>query len=430
MPASMPLRSRVTAGRALWLLALSFIGCNPRKDDGAAATAAPLVSSKPKAKPKPSADPLPQLGLDDAPEEEQPKHHAPKPLSKKEQDDHPVESSRYVLDDLNDVGPAGPAAASARGVVMVTRDNELVTAKLLQPPSKSPKPTAGAFADVPRGPQDFFAVARGPAVSATHAYWITKGRLVRRALTGGELEVLTTDAREGTRVAVAGSPDVVAYITEPVGKQDSLARLRLPDGRKVDLTPEGAAASSVSLARVGEDVIAGYIDGRSGMTPVHARKLRTRSGALDPDVVVWVSGATQGMTELASVGAGNVDWLLLPVERDASHFGLATLAVDQDPKMDPPIRWRTFENGLDRSPVAGALLCGEPVALYVRPETAAPDANQELVISSLSLAESASSERLASARGFADVSIYPVAEGGVVAYVADRRTWARLIRCK
>lgn len=166
------------------------------------------------------------------------------------------------------------------------------------------------------------------------------------------------------------------------------------------------------------------------MTPVHARKLRTKTGTLDPDVVVWVSGATQGMTEITSVGTPDVSWLMLPVERDASHFGLATLAVDKDPKMDPPLRWRTYENGLDRSPVASGVLCGEPTALYVRPETASPEANQELVVSSLSLGETASSEPLATARGFADVSLYPLPEGGIVAYVADRRTWARLIRCK
>src|SRR5262249_1022117 len=148
------------------------------------------------------------------------------------------------------------------------------------------------------------------------------------------------DARDGTRVAVAGPPDVVAYITQPAGKQDSLARLRLPDGKKLDLTPEGAAASSVSLTHVGEDVIASYIDGRSGITPVHARKLHTKAGTLDPDVVVWVSGATQGMTEIVSVGNEHGSWLMLPVERDASHFGLASLALDPDPKMDPPLRWR------------------------------------------------------------------------------------------
>src|SRR6185369_12017631 len=115
--------------------------------------------------------------------------------------------------------------------------DELVVSKLLQPPSKSKKVSAGALEPTPRGQQDFWPVARGPALSKTHAYWVSKGRVVRRALDGGELEVVATDARDGTRVAVAGSPDVVAYITQPVGKQDSLARLRLPDGRKLDLTP-------------------------------------------------------------------------------------------------------------------------------------------------------------------------------------------------
>ncbi|RYZ06738.1 MAG: hypothetical protein EOO73_14395 [Myxococcales bacterium] len=423
------MRNHSSKQRLCGVVVLTLWACDP-----SGTRSAPPAPMSARAKPKastsaPTSAAPPPTELTDRPERAS-KPRPPKPLARSEKDDAPVESSRYVLDELNDIGPAGPAAAFARGVVMVTRDNELLISRLLQPPSKSKKPTAGEFAEIGRSSQAFFSVARGPAVSPTHVYWITKGRLVRRALSGGELEVLSTDAREGTRVAVVGPPDVVAYITEPVGKQDSLARLRLSDGRKLDLTPEGAAASSVSLARVGEDVIASYIDGRSGMTPVHARKLRSRSGTLDPDVVVWVSGATQGMTEITSVGTPDVNWLMLPVERDASHFGLATLAVDKDPKMDPPLRWRTYENGLDRSPVASGLLCGEPTALYVRPQTANPEANQELVISSLSLDETASSEPLATARGFADVSIYPVPEGGIVAYVADRRTWARLIRCK
>lgn len=358
------------------------------------------------------------------------KPRAPTPLRQDEKDDTPVTDSRYLLDGLNDIGPAAPATACARGVVMITRTDELVISKLLQPPSKSKKPATGEFEDVQRGPRDFNAVARGPAVSATHAYWVSKGRVVRRALAGGELEVLTNDARDGTRVAVSSSPDLVAYITQPVGKQDSLARLRLPDGSRQDVTPEGAAASSVAISRVGDDVVVSYIDGRSGMTPVHARKLHVKTGTWDPDVVVWVSGATQGMTEITSTGGADGTWLMLPVERDASHFGLATLALDKDPKMDPPVRWRTFENGLDRSPAAGATLCGSPTALYVRPADARPEANQELVISTLSLAETASSELLATARGFADVSLYALPEGAIVAYVADRRTWARLIRCK
>ena len=405
-------------------------GCDP----SGSRTPPPEPAATPKPKPTASASAAPTPQAPTPTEARAPaatsKPKPPRPLADNEKDDRPTQNSRYVLDDLNDVGPAAPAAAFARGVVMITRNDELAISKLLLPPSKSKKPAPGAVEHATRGSQDFWPVARGPAISKTHAYWVSKGRLVRRALDGGELEVLATDARDGTRVAVAGSPDVVAYITQPVDKHDSLARLRLPDGKKLDLTPEGAAASSVSLTNLGEDVIASFIDGRSGMTPVHARRLRTKTGKLDPDVVVWVSGATQGMTEISSVGTNAGSWLMLPVERDSSHFGLATMALEPDPKMDPPLRWRTYENGLDRSPAAATTLCGVPAVAYVRPVDARPTSNQELVISELTLDETASSEPLATARGFADVSLYPLPEGAMLAYVADRRTWARLIRCK
>lgn len=421
---------------------IAVLACACEQHGSGTSVPSPAIGAAPnKPKPKqPSAEPEPAPA--DAPSDvpsgtaahgEPPPnnpHRPPKPLAEHEKDDKLAQDSHYLLDGLNDLGPAAPAAAYARGVVLVTRSDELALAPLEQPPSKSKKPATGALREIALGPQNFWPVARGPAVSATHVYWVSKGRVVRRALAGGELEVLTTDARDGTRVAVAGSPDVVAYITQPVGKQDSLARVRLPDGRKLDLTPEGAAASSVSLAATGEDIIVSYIDGRSGMTPVHARRLRTKSGTLDPDVVVWVSGATQGLTEINSVGSVNGSWLMLPVERDASHFGLATLAVEREVKMDPPLRWRTYENGLDRSPVAATTLCGAPVAAYVRPIDARPEAHQELVLSQLTLDETASSEQLATARGFADVSLYPLPEGALLAYVADRHTWGRLIRCK
>lgn len=430
--------SRCTAV-ANGIVVLTLWACDQRASSTSGPVPATAAPAKPKVDPEPSAEATPGLerprgnASSDAAKPSRPNqspHRAPRPLAEHEKDDKLAQSSNYVLDGLNDVGPAAPAAAFAQGVVMVTRTDELAFARLRLPPSKAKKPAAGEMLETQLGPQAFWPVARGPAVSATHAYWVSKGRVVRRALAGGELEVLTNDARDGTRVAVAGSPDVVAYITQPVGKQDSLARLRLPDGRKLELTPEGAAASSVSLASLGEDLIVSYIDGRSGMTPVHARRLRIKAGTLDPDIVVWVSGATQGMTEITSVADGAGSWLMLPVERDASHFGLATMWVDRDPKMDPPLRWRTYENGLDRAPVATTTLCGAPVAAYVRPADARPESNQELVLSRLTLDETASSEPLATARGFADVSLYALPEGALLAYVADRRTWGRLIRCK
>jgi hypothetical protein len=63
----------------------------------------------------------------------------PKPLAENEKDDKPVQNSRVIIDGLNDVGPSGPASAFSRGVVMVTRSDELSLAKLSQAPSKSKK---------------------------------------------------------------------------------------------------------------------------------------------------------------------------------------------------------------------------------------------------------------------------------------------------
>jgi hypothetical protein len=415
-------------------LLLALGGCEQHAGGVAEGGVARSGAGKPK--PKPSAAVAPPLELADDDDAMAPEpsgkgaHKPPAPHPESEKDDKPIESSRYVFDGSSKLGPAAPVAAHARGVVMVTRTDEIELLKLPQPLSKSKKSVPGSIEPTGRGPQEFWPVARGPGVSATHVYWVSKDRVVRRAISGSDLEILATDAREGTRVAVSSSPDVVAYITKPQGKQDSLARLILPDGKQLVVTPEGAAASSISLARVGEDVIVSYIDGRSGMTPVHARRLHLKAGTLDPDVVVWVSGATQGLTEINSVAGGNGSWLLLPVERDASHFGLATLAVERDPKMDPPLRWRTYANGLDLSPAAATTLCGAPTAIYVRPIDEKPGSDQELMLSGLTLDDTASSEQLATARGFADVSLYGLPEGALLAYVADRHTWARVIRCK
>lgn len=412
-------------GRVQGLLWLALSAC----DQSGARPAPQATQVRPKPQAVATASALPTLEASE-PLTPAARPKPPTALKETEKDDRPVEASRYLLDGLNDIGPAAPASAFAQGVVMVTRSDELSVAKLEQPPSKSKKPAPGAIEATRRASEDFWPVARGPAVSATHAYWVSKGRVVRRPLAGGDLQVLASDARDGTRVAVAGTPDAIAYIARPTGKQDSQAKLRLSDGKTLDLTPEGAAASSVTLAAVGEDLIAGSIDGRSGMTPVHARRYRAKSGALDPDVVVWVAGATQGMTEIGSVGGANGSWLFIPVEQDSTHFGLATLSLGSEPKMDPPLRWRTFENGLDRSPAAGAIICGAAISAYVRPADARPTANQELALSELTVSEAASSEVVATARGFADVSLYAIPEGALLAYVADRRTWARLIRCK
>jgi hypothetical protein len=94
--------------------------------------------------------------------------------------------------------------------------------------------------------------------------------------------------------------------------------------------------------------------------------------------------------------------------------------------MDTEASFFDYPNGLDLAPAAAAELCGRAVLAFVRPLLAAPRSPAELV-----LAEPASGRtvRVAEARGFASVSVSAVAGGGLLAYVADGRTWAVGVGC-
>ena len=352
-------------------------------------------------------------------------------------DDVVASTSHFTLDDLNDVGPAGPASASEGGVVMITRTDEIVLAKRSAPLSTSAKPTPGVFQPIERAPSEFFAVARGPAILGAHAYWISHGRLVRKRLDGSApLEVLAEGARDGTRVAAAAlrsGKAVAAFITKPRKEEDvPLARLWIEGGQSLDICPDGAGASSVALSRAGQSLVVAYIDGRSGMTPVHARKLLEEPSAvrLGPDLVIWVAGPAQAGTELTTTGSAAGHWAFVPMERDVSHFGLAQIEVGQEPRMDVPVSWRTYPNGLDLAPVSAAEVCGLPAVGYARPAAASAGSAQSLHLATFGDDTSSGSEVLATARGFANVSLSALPGGAILSYVADRRTWARILRCK
>jgi hypothetical protein len=69
------------------------------------------------------------------------------------------------------------------------------------------------------------------------------------------------------------------------------------------------------------------------------------------------------------------------------------------------------------------------VVLYARPLDAVPHAPQELHLSSIGPEGLGPSMVVASGRAFADASFSTLDGGALVVYVADRRTWARRLRC-
>jgi hypothetical protein len=331
-----------------------------------------------------------------------------------------------ALRELSDIGPAGPAAATEEGVLMLTKTDRLALARSAKGPVRN-----GKIGSVSEPTAAFAPLGRAPSVAGGYAHWVSGGRLVRRRADGaGELDVLADGARDGTRVAaaLAKSGVVVAFIGRADGEGTSRAKLWLAPGRTLELTPEGAGASSVTLVTQDDRLVAVSIDGRSAMTPLHARSVSVGPPpVLGPDVVAWVAGPAHSFTEVSAGSDGKSSWALLPIERDATHFGLATVSLGQEPEMDAPVAFLDYPNGIDLAPVATAKLCGRPYVALARPAAAATRSPQELVIAPIAGGETAV---VANAGGFGAVSLAPVPGGGLVAYTADGRTWARGLECR
>jgi len=155
-------------------------------------------------------------------------------------------------------------------------------------------------------------------------------------------------------------------------------------------------------------------------------RLGTAGVELGADVVVWVGGSAQAWTETFVGSAAGRAWAHVPIERDVTHFGLASVDLGAEPHMDSDVAFFDYPNGIDLAPVGTAELCGRAHVAFVRPTAPAPRSPEELVLARLDTSELLP---LANARGFASVSLASVPGGGLLAYVADARTWARGLSC-
>lgn len=350
-----------------------------------------------------------------------------------------VDDGPFIVDEPVPIAPAGPITATAGGVVMYNRAGQVVVARLggLSHRAKRMKTpvtkTSKSAAPFPLG--------RGPAVVGDRAYWITQGRVVRRKLRGGALEVIAEDAQNGSRVAgpapmraddLAPIPPTIAYIVRAKKEGGPLgAKLWVEGGQTRELTPEGSSTHSVTLVHTKQGALALSVQARMSMTPVHARPIEfvKNKPVLHEDVVVWVGGGVQPMTEMAILpGTGNKLWGFIPHEESITRFGLARLDINAKPDMKTPTSWVFYPNGLDPAPADGGYLCGQPIVAYVEPQNSEPDAAQRLVLRQVG--GPALAQVVAEATAFFDISYAEVPRGGLVAYVADWVTWAATVRCK
>lgn len=357
-----------------------------------------------------------------------------------------LKSDRYLVDGLVDVTEAAQSAADSRGVVVATTDGRLLLAPVGKL-SRSKEPAPSPIAELPDGVASV-AVGRGPSLTEEHAYWIRDRNLHQHVLPGSQQKqgspssnasrIVATDARVATRVSAltvtldGEQRDVVAYIGVPSEPGQPLVARVWSGSESASLSEPGSAALSVQLARRGSTVLAYSLEGRTSMSILHERELGFDGDALKlgPDRVVWVGGAATPTTELRVVGRGDDLVGLLPIEQDATHFGLALLALSQVQGDEPaPHLSLVYPNGMDYAPTSGAVVCGRLVALFARPSAALPHSPQELVLGEVDERGFAHELVLGRSKVFYDLSIAPLAGGALVSYVADRRTWARTLRC-
>jgi hypothetical protein len=354
-------------------------------------------------------------------------------------------ASRIIVDSLVDIAEAGPAAATERGVVMVNRENQLFLARLgaLGTGSK-PRPTPLARLPDSAGP---FPLAKAPAVRDGFAYWVSKNRLLRGALiTSGPpkaIEVLSEDARVGTRVAIpvgaatdlAQLPQLAAYVTRPKEPQAPLGAQLWVEGGAAPLllTDDITSTHSISLIATPQGLAAVFLEARTGMSSLHLRSIQlspSREVSLGEDRIVWVGGPSRSSTELLLRPAeGNAALGLMTLERDMTHFGLLTLSIPllgAAPEPEPD--WHLYANGIEPAPVAALTLCGRSLVAVARPSSPVPDAPQELVLLELDRSNPAPIV-LARSSSFFSISLSAFGPGALLAYVADHRTWGRTLRC-
>lgn len=415
-----------------WLLLGASVGCDEHRSKGDTEKATPKPTAPHVSQPDP--EPVPS-GTAAAPASAPPTANSP-PVT----DPTPelVLPAGWVLDELTDVAAAGPATATIAGVVMVSRDNATHFARYKERAAGSP---AGETQVEPLAlsAEQLVALRRGPAVLGEYTYWIDGTRLLRRTYRkAGELETLAQDARHSTRVAAPqeqkrGEPALVAYVAGGSKIDSELkARVWIEGSGVLDVSDEASTGNSVAVTRSSTGLVILSLEARTGMTPVHARSLSFEGTRpkLGDDIVVWVGGPVDPLTEIVGASGSHQRLGFVATNRTATEFGLATLNVGDNPRMGAPVRWMDYPNGLDPAPVATTQACKRPLVIFVRPSTAVPHALQELRLGFITAGSVGESFVLARSRGFANVSIAGSPRGALVVYTADRRTWARALRCK
>ncbi len=337
----------------------------------------------------------------------------------------PDAPTTWDLGELADVAPAAPATAHARGIAVVTKEDELLWANV---------DAEGHFGHIDRPSTDFARYGRGPALTEKSAYWVNRRGEVMRASFDEKSSParIAEKARSGARVSAlrVGKRDLVAFVSEVDERSSSY--LWTSTGELVPLTPDVSGATSVTLVPNGTTPLALTLEGRTSMSPVHAQQLRVAPQRVNvpSDQVIWVGPGAEPLTELAAVPTTQGKTLaLLATAHTITDFGLGHFVVEPSPQIVSTVDWLPYPNGIDPAPVAAQTLCGAPYVFFARPSDSRPRSPQELRVARVDDGKVGDGEVIVRSRAFNDISVAPRPSGAVLSWTADHRTWAMTLGC-
>lgn len=264
------------------------------------------------------------------------------------------------------------------------------------------------------------------------------GEVSRSPRAGGTAKVVGA-ARSGTRIdatAIGGDHSLMAYLASRKTTEGwtSEAWAVVDESPPVRISEDGSGATALDLAPRGTTVVAMMLDARSALTPVHAREL-TFADKLDigKDAVVFVGGPPERHTAstIATPAGGGAGWVLLPIAKDIATFGMAAIHVDEPPKVDSPMVWSIYPNGIDPAPIAATQGRSPMYVARVRPVAPEPGAAKGLEIGRLGESGVFTSYGFVSTTGaVTDVAIDVDAAGGVwLVYGDGAGTWVERRAC-
>lgn len=277
------------------------------------------------------------------------------------------------------------------------------------------------------------------ALGGAFVFCANKAGDVSRSPRAGGAGKVVGAARAGTRIdatALGGDHSLMAYLASRKTTEGwtSEAWAVVDDSPPVRISEDGSGATALDLAPRGKTVVAMMLDARSALTPVHARVL-TFTDTLDVggDAVVFVGGPPERHTAstIATPAGSGAGWVLLPIAKDIATFGMAAIHVDEPPKVDSPVVWSMYPNGIDPAPIAASQGRSPMYVARVRPIGAEPTAPKGLEIGRLEEGGVFTSRGFVSTTGaVTDVAIDVDAAGAVwLVYGDGAGTWVERRAC-